>query len=118
MATFRTLDDVDVKGKRVLVRALGPALASLGLPAGTVLAAPRLALQPAGGGPLIDVEPAGASLDELRARVGAFPLPPGGTDVEWAATLPPGAYIAQVTAGTAGASGIAVIEIYVEPPGS
>jgi rhamnogalacturonyl hydrolase YesR len=105
--------------QRVLVRVLGPVLANLGLPAGSVLARPRLALQPAGGGPPIDPEPAGASLDELRARVGAFPLPAGGQDIELAASLPPGAYTAQVTsADAAGAGGATVIEIYAEPPGS
>lgn len=47
----------------------------------------------------------------LSAKVGGFALTVGSNDSAIVATLPPGAYTAQVT-GTNGATGIALVEIY------
>ena len=47
----------------------------------------------------------------LAAKVGAFPLHSGSNDSAIVATLPPGAYTAQVT-GANGTTGIALVEVY------
>jgi hypothetical protein len=46
--------------------------------------------------------------------VGAFPLAPGGRDAALLLTLPPGTYSAQV-GGPAGATGVALVEVYEMP---
>jgi YVTN family beta-propeller protein len=47
----------------------------------------------------------------LSAKVGAFALPAGSSDDAIVATLPPGAYTAQVS-GTNGSTGLALVEIF------
>lgn len=100
--------------KNVLVRAIGPSLTLFGVPAADTLRSPRMSILDASGAPVGNVGPANG---DLRARVGAFPLPAGGLDAEAAVTLAPGAYTVQVS-GTNGSTGMVLVELYVEPPGS
>ena len=109
----------------VIIRADGPTLGSLGVPG--VLANPVLTLfdhtgavigtdvgwtntpttGPAATGGIV-VQPLTAALSK---KVGAFALGATAADSGIVATLPPGAYTAQVT-GSAGGTGVALVEIY------
>lgn len=97
-------------GKPVLLRAVGPTLASFGLTA--VLADPRLQL--ASGSTLLEGnddwagDPAIAS---AAAGSGTFPLAPASRDAAALRTLLPGAYSAQVL-GAGTTSGIALGELF------
>lgn len=102
--------------KRVLIRAVGPTLAQLGV--SNVLSRPRLVLQR---GNVVIAEntgwsasPDAAAIAEISRQVGAFALPAGSQDAALLLHLEPGAYSAQVL-GVGGQSGIAIIEIYEIP---
>lgn len=102
---------------RLLVRAVGPTLASFGV--ANSLADPTLTLFRAGA-PLAtnDNWSAGANAAEIAAAAtafGAFALPAGSRDAALVVTLPAGAYSA-VVSGVGGSSGTALVEIYSEPP--
>lgn len=108
--------------KRVLLRGIGPALANVGVPGAATLRDPAITVFDSTGGAVAqnDNWNEAANLAELntfRAAVGAFPLATGGRDAELALTLPPGAYTLRVTSADGGA-GMALAEIYTEPPGS
>jgi len=93
--------------KRVLVRALGPSLASFGL--STLLADPTITLNgPAGFAPIVNDNWKSSQQDEIKAT-GLAP----GNDLESAivATLAPGNYTA-VLSGANGGSGTGILEIY------
>ncbi len=106
--------------KKVLIRAMGPGLAGLGV--GGTLADPFLSVQrlvsnnatvirendnwETGNDPSLVVAAA--------AEVGAFPLVSGSKDAVILATLPPGTYSAQVS-GVGGTTGIALVEVYEVP---
>ena len=96
-------------GKTVLVRAVGPTLAALGVTG--PLADPRLELFDRSGGKIAENDNAGPDAAAMAAAVGAFPLAADGTDAALVATLPPGSYTAQI-AGAGGAGGVALVEIY------
>jgi hypothetical protein len=111
----------------VLIRGIGPALASFGL-SGT-LAAPQLILYDHdsnviatnvgwGHAPQIGTSPVAAGLgtatSQIFSRVGAFSLPSGSADCAMIVTLPPGIYTTQVS-GQNGTTGIAMVEIYDVP---
>lgn len=108
--------------KRVLVRAVGPALSGFGVTG--VLADPRLELfQAQGGGSSVRVQEndnwsaAGGGAAALTAAfqsVGAFALPAGSLDAALVATLAAGSYTAQVS-GAGSATGVALVEIYELP---
>jgi len=97
--------------KQVLIRAIGPTLASYGIT--SPLANPYLAIQDPQGKVLFSNDNwAGApALVSASAAVGAFPLSASSLDSIVLATLAPGAYTAQVT-GVNGATGIGLVEIY------
>ncbi len=107
--------------RRVLIRAIGPALAAFGVD--DALANPRLELYR---GPILLQAnddwgvpgPGGSSAAALRtafSAVGAFALADGlGLDAALLATLPPGTYTAQVS-GVNNAAGSALIEVYEVP---
>ena len=100
--------------KRVLVRGIGPGLAAFGL-TGT-LAQPTLTLL-RGSTTVATNTNWNSSADsttirDTSAQVGAFPLV--NNDSAMVITLTPGNYTAQVT-GAAGATGIALIEVYELP---
>ncbi len=103
--------------QRLLVRAVGPALAAFGV--ADFLSDPRLELHRAGTATAIaanDDWGSAASADAARAAadVGAFALPPDGRDAVLLVTLPPGSYTAQV-GGPGEARGIALVEVYEVP---
>jgi hypothetical protein len=61
--------------------------------------------------------PVDAASQAFRDRLGAFPLLPGGSEIEYVATLAPGAYTVQVN-GAGGGSGTVLVEIYTAAPDS
>jgi uncharacterized protein (DUF1800 family) len=95
----------------VLIRADGPSLAPLGVSG--VLAAPVLSLYDSNGNLIQSNQGwgAGNATAAIMASVGAFALPAGSADSALVATLPAGAYTAQVT-GANGTTGVALLEVY------
>jgi hypothetical protein len=112
---------VTEQSRRVLVRAVGPGLAALGV-AGA-LADPRLTIYrsdaPAGAPPVegngdwSQRADAGQTAQAATAA-GAFPLNAGSKDAALVAELLPGAYTVQVEPET-GAGGVALVEVYRLP---
>ena len=102
--------------KTVLIRAVGPTLASFGV-AGT-LAEPVVSLFAGAESFLTNRGWANASnASEIRttaAKVGAFALTDGSKDSVILASLSPGAYTIQVS-GADGTTGVALIEVYEVP---
>lgn len=102
--------------KRVLIRAVGPALGALGV-SGTLA---DLFLRIFQGTSVIrenDNWESGnnlALLLDAAAKSGAFALPAGGKDAAVLLTLPPGSYSAQVS-GVGGTTGISLVEVYEVP---
>lgn len=107
-------------GKRVLIRATGPALAGFGV-VGT-LANPRLEIRDEAGRTVVanddwqnQSEPAAAAtVFTAAASVGAFSLANESRDAALVVTLPAGNYSAVVT-GTGAESGLALVEVYELP---
>jgi hypothetical protein len=102
--------------RAVLVRAVGPGLATFGVP--NRLADPKLTLTQ--GTRMLaqndDWQPGGGtSVQQTGAFVGAFPLPAGSKDAATVVTLPAGAYVAEVTGGTPTDAGQVLIEVYLLP---
>jgi uncharacterized delta-60 repeat protein len=98
---------------RVLVRGVGPALASFGVAA--PLADPQLALFDSNGTRLASNDDWPAALAGEFARVGAFPLPAAGRDAALVATLSAGRTYTVQIAGAAGGTGEALLEVYELP---
>ncbi|HEX2854348.1 MAG TPA: delta-60 repeat domain-containing protein [Opitutaceae bacterium] len=99
--------------KQVLLRAVGPGLASLNVPG--VLAMPRLQLHAASGEMLLENNNwgGGSTLTNIFAQVGEFPLAPDSTDSAAAVMLGAGGYTVVVTDRTgAGSGGMVLAEIY------
>ncbi len=98
----------------VLIRAVGPSLAEL-VPEGVngLLAAPVLSLFDSSGALILSNQKwgTGNATASIMSAAGAFPLLPGSSDSALVATLPPGAYTAQVS-GADGTTGLALLEIY------
>lgn len=115
IAGFSIAGDVP---KRVLIRAVGPTLASFGVTG--VLADPQLALYRQGNAAAIqenDSWMAAPNLSQLSlssAQAGAFVLPPNSRDAAMLVTLEPGAYTAHVS-GVGGTTGVALVEVYEVP---
>jgi len=101
----------------VLIRAVGPTLTSLGLTG--VLAAPVLSLYDSSGSLMQSNQgwSTGNSTAATMSAAGAFALPAGSADSALIATLPAGAYTAQVT-GAGGTTGVALLEVYEVAPTS
>jgi len=103
--------------KRVLIRAVGPTLASFGLSG--VISDPKLEVF--SDGTLISsnndwTERAVTSqVANASSVVGAFPLAANGKDAATVLQLPPGAYTVQVS-GVGSASGTVLVEIYDADP--
>ncbi|MFZ9836937.1 MAG: DUF1566 domain-containing protein [Opitutaceae bacterium] len=103
--------------KRLLIRAVGPALAGFGV--GDVLADPQLALYRQGSAAALrlndDWGAGGAvALAAAAGQVGAFALPANSRDSALLVVLEPGAYTAQIS-GAGAASGVALLELYDVP---
>lgn len=95
--------------KRVLLRAVGPALSGLGV--SDALPNPRLQLFNASGQVVSENDDwSGADTAATFGQVGAFGLTAGGRDAAMVVTLAPGAYTMQVQ--DSGGTGVALAEIY------
>ncbi len=106
-----TLGGADAR--RLLIRAIGPALAGFGVP-GT-LGDPQLDLFRAGEATAVAANDNWDSTHAAEfARVGAFGLTPGSRDAVLVVTLAPGGYTAQVS-GVGGTTGVALVEVYELP---
>ena len=102
--------------KTVLIRAIGPGLAAVGLTSGT-LADPQLTLFDASSNSIALNNDWGgdASLVQANASVGAFAISnPASKDAMLLRTLPAGGYTATVT-GLGGTGGLAIVEVYEVP---
>jgi hypothetical protein len=104
--------------KRVLVRAVGPTLATFGItgaladPVLKVIAGSKvLAGNDDWGSPLNIGDATAPEVMFATVSVGAFALPAASRDAALLVTLPPGNYSAQVS-GKGGATGAALVEIY------
>jgi peroxiredoxin len=99
--------------KRILVRGVGPTLATLGV-TGT-LADPKLELIRQGTAtPMASSDDWDAALAPVFSAVGAFALTPGSKDAALLVTLPPGGYTAQIS-GVGNTTGVAIVEVYEVP---
>ncbi|MBL9202099.1 MAG: N-acetylmuramoyl-L-alanine amidase [Opitutaceae bacterium] len=98
--------------QRVLIRAVGPSLATFGVTG--VLADPRLEVRD-GAARIAENDNWEASLAPVFAQAGAFALAPGSRDAAVVLTLAAGrSYTVQV-AGAGGATGEALVEVYEVP---
>ena len=97
--------------KQLVVRGVGPALASLGV--AVALPNPVLTLYDGAGRALATNDNWGATLTPagVMAGLGAFPLATGSADAALRVALPPGNYTA-LLADAAGNSGTGLVEIY------
>lgn len=98
--------------QRVLIRAVGPTLSALGVPA--VLADPQLELNDATG-VVANNDNWDASLAPVIASAGAFPLPTGSKDSALVATLSAGRNYTVRISGVNNTVGEALIEVYELP---
>lgn len=96
--------------KTVLVRAIGPGLAAFGVP-GT-LADPTLKIFDSKNAVVASNDNWSAADNPTFTAVGAFPLPANSKDAVVVATLPPGAYSAQISGLGADNTGVALLEVY------
>lgn len=99
--------------KRVLLRAAGPALGSLGLTG--FLPDPKLELFNQAGASLAANDTWAPALAATFARLGAFPFPDGSHDAALLVTLPAGATYTARVSGAADQAGDALVEIYEVP---
>ncbi len=104
------------ESKRMLIRAVGPTLAGLGV-TGT-LADPKLDLirqgAPVATATVASNDTWDPALAPVFSSVGAFALTPGSKDAALVVTLPPGSYTAQVS-GVGNTTGVAIVEVYELP---
>ena len=98
--------------QRVLIRAVGPTLSALGVPA--VLADPQLELNDPTGVIATD-DNWDAALAPVFAQVGAFPLPTGSKDSALIATLTAGRNYTVRVSGVNNTVGEALVEVYELP---
>jgi WD40 repeat protein len=95
---------------KVLIRALGPSLANAGI--GNPLSDPTLELRDENGGLILAND---NWQDQQQSAIAQTGIPPNdSSESAILAELPPGAYTA-IVAGTAGATGVALIEVYNLP---
>lgn len=99
--------------KNILFRAIGPALASFGVPA--PLSKPELSVVSASGSLLGSNQGWSSQLAETMVQVQAFPLPQGSADAALLEPLPQGSVLATVTAPV-GQQGVVLSEIYDADP--
>ncbi|MCE2863908.1 MAG: immunoglobulin domain-containing protein, partial [Opitutaceae bacterium] len=112
IAGFNISGPAGTAPKPLLIRAVGPGLAALGVP-GT-LADPKLEIFDSGGAKVVENDSWNASLAAVFSSVGAFALPAVSRDAALVVSLPPGTYTAQVS-GVGGLTGDAIIEVYELP---
>ncbi len=106
---------IDSGSRRVLIRGIGPTLASFGV--GGTLTDPVLKLIRSGEtNPIYENDNWGSSalaadITAKSAALGAFALVDGSADAAIIATLPAGAYTVQLS-GADGGTGVALVEVY------
>lgn len=105
--------------EHILVRAVGPTLATAPFNVAGVLADPQLEIYGSASTKLAENDNwgdngAGPTLSAAFTSVGAFALPSGSKDAALEATLPPGNYTA-VVRGVGGTTGVALVELYELP---
>jgi hypothetical protein len=98
--------------KQLLIRASGPSLIPLGV-TGT-LVDPKLELYNSSGVKIAENDNWDSTTLAVQTSVGAFALTPGSRDSVLVATVPAGAYTAQVS-GIGSTTGVALVEIYELP---
>lgn len=98
------------EAKQVLIRGIGPTLASHGV--GGVLANPELRLYDGDDNLIATNDNWGPDAGSSFGTVGAFVLPPGSQDAAMVVTLEPGVYSAHASGLGAVANGQGMIEIY------
>jgi hypothetical protein len=99
--------------KRILIRGVGPTLASLGVTG--ALPDPKLdVIRQGGATPIASSDDWDPALAPAFTSVGAFGLSPGSKDAALALTLPPGSYTAQIS-GVGNTTGVAIVEVYELP---
>lgn len=98
--------------RTLLIRAVGPALASFGVTG--ALMNPKLQLFDREGRMIQENDNWDSSAATTFARVGAFQLPHGSQDAALLVTLPPGSYTAQVS-GVENSTGVTLVEVYDVP---
>jgi hypothetical protein len=118
-----TGDDILIAGfsisgssnRTVLIRAVGPTLATAPFNVPGALANPKLELY-SGANKILENDDWGGTsvLSTAFASVAAFALDPGSRDAALLVTLAPGSYTAQVS-GVGGGTGVALVEIYEIP---
>jgi len=99
--------------KAIIVRGVGPALDSFGV--ANALADPSLALIKQDTAQTLAINDSWSVVPQLSTdfqSVGAFPLPTGSADSASEVRLLPGTYSSRVTGDVAGASGVALVEVY------
>lgn len=101
--------------KRVLIRAVGPALSSLGVP--NVLSDPLLTIYDRTGTRVLENDNWGgdAGVGAAIAAAGAIPLAPTSRDAALFVTLNPGTYLIRVS-GAGGATGDVLLDLYDSDP--
>jgi hypothetical protein len=104
--------------KRVLIRAIGPALTQFGLAADEVVADPTISLVASSTGATVASNDdwstsagAAAEITAATSAAGTFALPAGSRDAALLVTLQPGAYTALV-AGKTATPAVAIVEVY------
>jgi hypothetical protein len=98
--------------RTVLIRAVGPTLATSPFNLSGVVADPQLSLYAGTARMGENNDWSGTpALAAAFAQVGAFALPAGSRDAALLATLAPGSYSVQVS-GVGGTAGIALVEVY------
>jgi hypothetical protein len=95
--------------KTVLIRAVGPGLAGVGIPTG-FLADPVLSLRQGGNEIASNDDWSGQQIVDLTRTAGSFPLTAGSRDAVLVRTLTPGAYTTLVTGK--GGAGEVIFEVY------
>ncbi len=101
------------ESKRMLIRAVGPTLAELGVTG--VLTNPKLDVINQSTGAIVATnEKWDPSLAAVFSEVGAFALQANSLDAALVVNLPPGGYTAQVSGGS-NAVGVALVEVYELP---
>ena len=100
--------------KTLLIRGVGPTLASFGV--GDVLSNPQLQLFNQAGTVIAENDDwgGGSNLSSAFSTVAAFSLPANSRDAVLLVTLPPGSYTAQVS-GASNTTGVALVEVYEMP---
>lgn len=103
---------------QILIRAVGPSLASFGIENPTSNPTLTLVHQSASGNDVIAenthwiTHPAASAIESISQQIGTFPLDSNSADSVILATLEPGVYSALMSAPTADPNGIGLLEIY------